>query len=276
LRAVVVARSSAREEMDVILATQQNALTGSPSVDWTRKKANARESNNHKFVVSRYQNSVDEVKQAIRTKYDRAGPIDRGPAFRRMRASCGGQLDLPGFRHFLDLSGIYVTNPPGRDIVRELWESKRSAATNVIEFPEFAEMCFGNQPIVSDFGAPSENELAQLQRSRNRTKFQDAQADAMFRAAKSDHFAILREKLSDRGKQSFSEKFTLLQLLASCVAVVSPSSSSCAPTAKCWARLLPTSPFPSYLLFASMCLPLSSSLSPRNNADDDDRDLRCD
>ena len=201
--------------MEVILATQQNALTGSPSVDWTRKKAIAREDSNHKFVATRYQNSVNEVNQAIRTKYDRAGPIDRGPAFRRMRASCGGQLDLAGFRHFLDLSGIYVTNPPGRDIVHELWASKRNAATNVIEFPEFAEMCFGNQPIISDVGAPHENEQAQLARSRNRTKFQDAQAEVMFRAAKLDHFAILREKLSDRGKQSFSEKFAMLQLLAS-------------------------------------------------------------
>lgn len=201
--------------MEVVNAMQHNALTGSSSVNWNRKQAEERERKNQQFVATQHLSSVAQVKRAIRSKYELAGAIDRGPAFRRMRASCGGQLDLNGFRHFLNLSGIYVTNPAGRDIVRELWESKRSSSTGVIEFPAFAELCFGNEPIMSDMGGTHENEQSQLARVRNRTKFQDSQADSMYQSQQPDHFAVLRDKLQRRGKRSFSEKFATLQLLAS-------------------------------------------------------------
>ena len=200
--------------MEVIRATMHNALTGSPSVDWTRKSAQAREKVNQQFIAKRHLSSVSDVKRALRAKYELAGPIDRGPAFRRTVASCGGKLDLAGWRHFLNLSGIYVSNPPGRDIVRELWESKRGS-NGVIEFPVFAELCFGNEPIISDMGREHKNETFKLNRAKNRMRTQDAQADLVFKLSKPDHFKILRDKLQRRGKQSFSEKFAMLQLLAS-------------------------------------------------------------
>jgi hypothetical protein len=205
--------------MDDLDFTTKNALTGCLSPDWKQQQAVARESATQSFISKQHLHSIDELKQALRNKYERAGHIDRGPAFRRTRAACGGQLDLAGWRHFLKLSGIYVSDPPGRDLVKELWTSKRTPATDggdgVVEFPAFAELCFGNEPIVSDIGRKHGAEQSQMARAKMREQTQNLQADATFEVIKRDPFLELRDKLNMRGKRSYSEKFALLQLLSS-------------------------------------------------------------
>lgn len=196
------------------MAMKNSTLTGNPAVDWTRKSAQAREAVTDAFVATRHLSSKAQLRAALREKYDRARAMDRGQVFRRTRASCGGKLDLPGWRHFVKLCGIGVTNPAGRDVVKEVWQ-EACGPSGVIEFQAFTAMCFGNKSLRQNFNGPSASEEFKRARARDRRKHQDSQATRMFQSLQVDHMQLLRDKLARRGKESFSEKFALLQNLAS-------------------------------------------------------------